>query len=532
MNTRRLTIFFTRPWTWFFIVYLSALLMSWIVTAILATPEQQHKYQKLFTIETEEGEGKISYFHLRPDAATTALPVVMLHDNLHQAEALVPLAEMMIKQGFEVIIPDYPGYGFTDYSDSHSLDEKARSVEKVLLELNISEFHLMGHGLGGAVAFYLQEQENLQAASLALLSAKGVLDVYLLGNHALNRSLLFLQFPVYWAAKNLTPHFGWIDYMSVNHSTISSTFEMDLRPISEMMLNFEQPAYILHGRDDHYVDLRTAEEHNRLLAQSELEILEGNQSIFSDEAGLISQYLAVFYKKVESGEALTRSSASQERIRASNKPFAAGDTSPLSGVSLLVILSLLAFTTFVSEDIACIGAGLLVAKGLLPFIPAAAACFLGILMADVTIYWLGRLVGSPMLTWIPFRWMINEEDVRKADDIFKESGLAIIFASRFIPGTRFPTYFSAGMIKARFSIFLLYFLLAILIWTPLLVGISMILGQQILDYFYLYQDYAVWIFLSFILLIFIAIKYLLPLTTQSGRRIMKVKLERLKRKVN
>lgn len=531
MNTRRLTIIFTRPWTWFFIIYLTALFMSWTLTAIFATPEQKHKYQKLITIETEEVEGTISYFHIHSDVTSPALPVVMLHDNVYQAEALVPLAEMMHKEGYEVIIPEYPGYGFTDFTDSRRLDEKAQSVEVVLDELNISEFHLVAHGLGGAVAFYLQDRGNHKPSSLALLSAKGALDVYLMGNHTLNRSLILLQFPVYWIIKNLTPHFGWIDYIPIGYSSIYSSYEMDLRPVRDMMVNFEQPAYILHGRDDHYIDLRTAIEHNRLLAQSELELLDGNQTIFREKAGPVSQYLAVFFKRAESGEVLTRSGASPERINASNEPFNPGHTSPLSGVSLFMFLLLLAFTTFVSEDIACIGAGLLVAKGLLAFLPAAAACFAGILMADVTIYWLGRLVGSPMLVWIPFRWIINEEDVRKAGDVFKESGLAIIFASRFIPGTRFPTYFSAGMIKARFSLFLLYFLLAILIWTPLLVGISTILGQQILDYFYLYQDYAVWIFISFILLMFIVLKFLLPLTTQSGRRILKVKFERIKRRV-
>ncbi len=50
----------------------------------------------------------------------------------------------------------------------------------------------------------------------------------------------------------------------------------------------------------------------------------------------------------------------------------------------------LAFATFASEDLACIGAGLLVAKGRIAFVPAALACTVGIWVGDVLLFLAGR----------------------------------------------------------------------------------------------------------------------------------------------
>jgi membrane protein DedA with SNARE-associated domain len=73
-------------------------------------------------------------------------------------------------------------------------------------------------------------------------------------------------------------------------------------------------------------------------------------------------------------------------------------------------------------------------------------------------------------------------------------------------------------------------MLAILIWAPCLVGLSYLIGQQIIDYFYVYQDYAVWIFLALLLIIFAGLKVLIPMATKRGRRNMRVKIEKLKRR--
>lgn len=524
---------------WIGAAYVLLLIMSWSLVYFTDTPNLLHKYQKVIETAherdlTEEGDfgesGKISFYHLEADTAE-AKPVLLLHDNFYPAPSLLGLAQELNESGFEVIIPDRPGYSRTTFPDKKKDFRSAtKSISRLLDHLDIQEYHLIAHADGGPLAFYLTDERQHEPKSLVLLSASGVEELKLLGNHTLNRSLLTLQFPVYWFIDYLIPHFGWFYQTPYQYHALQTAYESDFRPVRNMILEFENPVKVIHGKQDNYIPVQNAEELHRLLPQSELTLIDSDHLLFQIEQGLIAELITEFMTKSEAGENVARSDVSDERRELSEESFEDGHTASLTGLALILMLTLLAMTTLVSEDIACIGAGLLVAKGVLGFFPAMAACIAGILIADITIYWLGRWVGSPMLRWVPFRWFIEEEDVRDAEDLFRESGLAIIFLSRFLPGTRFPTYFSAGMIRARFNLFLLYFMIAVLVWTPIIVGLSILIGQTLIDYLDVYQEYAVWILIGLILFIFLIIKYMMPLITKSGRRSVNIRIERAKRK--
>ena len=66
------------------------------------------------------------------------------------------------------------------------------------------------------------------------------------------------------------------------------------------------------------------------------------------------------------------------------------------GASASVLLAVLFFGTFVSEDAACILAGTLVASGAASFPLTLSACGLGIFVGDVGLYWLGRGFGPKL----------------------------------------------------------------------------------------------------------------------------------------
>jgi membrane protein DedA with SNARE-associated domain len=245
---------------------------------------------------------------------------------------------------------------------------------------------------------------------------------------------------------------------------------------------------------------------------------EGNHFSIKEKPDLYAESILNFIGDAESDLLKTRETADSERIAKAEEIFDRKNIAPLSGFSLMFILILLVLFPLISEDMACIGAGLLVAKGVIGFFPATAACFTGIFLADVATYALGRWVGNPVLKWIPFRWIIKEKDLIRAEDLFEIRGMEIIFASRFIPGIRLPAYLLSGMIKARFSLFIGYFVLSILIYTPLLVGLAALFGQPLLDLFIKYQDYAIILLIVAALLILGIYKVLLPLLTVRGRR--------------
>ena len=148
-------------------------------------------------------------------------------------------------------------------------------------------------------------------------------------------------------------------------------------------------------------------------------------------------------------------------------------------VETFAIVLSLAAATLVSEDAACIAAGVLVAEGRLGFFPATIACFVGITAGDLILFIAGRLLGRRVLGWrFPARW-ITPGALQAAADWLDRRGAVVVLASRFAPGTRLATYFAAGMLRTRARRFALWFTLAAAVWTPLVVGMSAFAGGQV-----------------------------------------------------
>ncbi len=200
------------------------------------------------------------------------------------------------------------------------------------------------------------------------------------------------------------------------------------------------------------------------------------------------------------------------------------------GLALFMVVVLLALATFVSEDLACIGAGLLVADGRLGFGWAALACFAGIFVGDVGLFLAGKLLGRAALHWPPFRWVLTPEKVERGCAFFERRGLTLIAASRFLPGARLPTYFAAGVLGTPILTFSLYFALAAVVWTPLLVGIAAVAGTQIQEYL---PGTGAGPGLLAVLLVVVALLFfarLIPrLMTHRGRRLLRGRWQRWRR---
>lgn len=195
----------------------------------------------------------------------------------------------------------------------------------------------------------------------------------------------------------------------------------------------------------------------------------------------------------------------------------------------LLVLYILAIilASFMSEDLACIGAGMMVANGVMAFWPAAFGAIAGIYIGDFTLYFAGRFLGRSIFTVVPFKWFITEETVNTSVRWFNAKGPYLLFASRFIPGSRFPIYLTAGILKTSFWKFVFYFGLTVLIWTPIFVWISVFAGNEIFTLYEKYDDYAVFIAIGAVVLLFLLYKVLLPLFTVQGRRLVWSRIRKL-----
>ena len=446
--------------------------------------------------------------------------LVLLHGSPVASTSLTPLMAELNGQA-RLIVPDLPGFGgstlrIADYSTrSH-----ARNTLDLLDHLGIEEAHLLGYSMGGGVALQMVKIAPDRVKSIALVSSIGVQELELLGDYTLNHAVHGLQLVALALLQEGVPHFGILDRFPLNRSHARNFFDTDQRPFRRYLRELEHPTLIVHGTDDFLVPYAAAREHYRLVPQSILLPLEGGNHItVIREPQRVAPGVIDFLRRVESGGVPQRDEA-VERLALAAEPFRWHR--PVEGAwrGALLMMILLALATFVTEDLTCIGAGLLVSRGAIGFFPATLACLMGILLGDVLLYLAGRWFGPPALRRAPLKWMIKPHQVERCAAFFQRQGPALVFATRFVPGTRLPTYFATGMFRAPFWKFVGWFLLAAAIWTPLLVGLAHWIGGPLLDWFAGFGRYALLGLGAVVFLLWMILRIGVPMFTHRGRRLL------------
>lgn len=460
-----------------------------------------------------------------PDA-----PVVLL---LHGSPVPGPTWEEMrphFPEHWRIISPDLPGFGgSTREIPDYSARAHARYTLDLLDHLGITEVHAIAYSQGGAVALRMAQADPARLRSLVMLSSVGVQELELLGDYGLNHALHGAQLALLWALQELTPHFGLLDNFPLNTAYARNFYDTDLRPLRRILEEFQAPMRIVHGRDDALVPVAAAHEHHRIVPQSDLVLLDGGHLLLFFEPQRIAALCAEFITAVEVGTSPTRTEATPTRLAAAARPFDENGSSAAHGLTLVILIALLALSTLILEDLACIVAGFLVANGTLTFGWAVFACALGIFVGDIALYLLGRFVGKPLLRHRPFCWMLPPMAEERAERWFRQRGPAIILITRFLPGTRLGTYFAAGVLKQPFLKFLAYFGIAAAIWTPLLILLAREIGAGLIGFYSTYKVWALPIFAGAGLLIYAIIQIGLPAFTWRGRRHLLGRWKRLTR---
>jgi membrane protein DedA with SNARE-associated domain len=200
----------------------------------------------------------------------------------------------------------------------------------------------------------------------------------------------------------------------------------------------------------------------------------------------------------------------------------------LAGLPNWAALLAIVFATFVSEDLTCIGAGVFAARGDLPAWQAIGAAGFGIWIGDLGLYGLGHAFGRPALRRAPLKWLAHEEDVEKSARWFANRGARVILATRFVPGSRLPTYVAAGAMRTGFLAFALYTAIAVALWSPLLGGAAFWLGREALRWAEIYQRWALPIVAGAVAGLYLSFKFVVPAFTWRGRRMIVSRWRRLR----
>ncbi len=177
----------------------------------------------------------------------------------------------------------------------------------------------------------------------------------------------------------------------------------------------------------------------------------------------------------------------------------------------------IALATLITEDLATIFAGILAGNGLLSLFWAATGSLAGVLGGDFGLYVIGYFGGMPILKRAPFKWLISEDRVSQGAELFQKHGGKIIFSSRLLPGSRFPIYLAAGIVRYPFWKYFLLLNTACILSTAILLYLSMKLGKVLLDYLKVYETYAIPVLLAVILIIWLIVKFTEILATRQSR---------------
>ncbi|MEO8024992.1 MAG: alpha/beta fold hydrolase [Bryobacteraceae bacterium] len=516
------------------VIYLVALAASHYLRSQLPAPPLEPG-QKGRAVKTAVNDAirnpsiRLAYRDFAAERPGDRLPLVLIHGSPGEGR-IFRLFVSKYGGSRRLIVPDLPGFGTSEsVVPDYSFRSHATYVWELLDALGIPKAHLLGFSMGGGVVLHMARQHPERVASITMLSAIGVQEMELLGDYTLNHvihgaqlfGLKFLQIGV--------PRFGSWNDGDLGVGYARNFYDSDQRPLRGILQHYDGAMLILHGEVDPLVPVEAAREHARLAPQSELKLLSKDHfMVFQDPRPLIDP-IQDFLARVESDTARTRQTADPDRLALAAAPMDARHWPKPGFVTLFVLFLGLALATFVSEDLACISAGVLVAEGRVGFIFAAGACLVGIVVGDLLLFLAGRWIGRAAVRRAPLRWFIDEARLRKASEWLQRNGAAVIFVSRFTPGTRLPTYVAAGVLHTPFWKFAGYFVIAASLWTPLVVAASAGLGMPLMRSGVL-DRWPLWakLLLGGAVML-VVVRLSAALTTYRGRRGLAGKWKRMRR---
>jgi pimeloyl-ACP methyl ester carboxylesterase/membrane protein DedA with SNARE-associated domain len=511
-----------RRWgRWLLLLYVTLLVASHLVERLRAPAPIPAHLERVHVSAVQDraevdGTVRITYLAWGDPRAPT---VILLHGSPGAAGVMAGVGDLLA-DGYHVIAPDLPGFGSSTLRiPDYSIVAHASYLQQLLDSLGIERAHLVGFSMGGGVALELADEAPERVRSLTMLSAIGVQELELLGDYHLNHAIHGVQLAGLWLLHEAVPHFGTLRGGFLNVPYARNFYDTDQRPLRDILRRYAGPMLIIHGVEDPLVPADAAREHARIVPQAELLMLDEDHFMTFMRPGIVATPLRAFIDRVEAGAAPTQATASAERVAAATAPFDPSSVPPREGFALAIVLVLISVATLVSEDVATISAGLMVARGSITFLQGTGAALVGIFIGDLLLFLAGRYLGAPALARAPLRWFIRPAEVERSRVWFRHKGPLLVLVSRFVPGSRLPTYVAAGALRMPFPVFAFWFLLASIVWTPTLVALSVAFGTE-LNRLLGPDAPPVWPWLLGVLAFVVLIRLVLRLATWRGRRLL------------
>jgi membrane protein DedA with SNARE-associated domain len=134
------------------------------------------------------------------------------------------------------------------------------------------------------------------------------------------------------------------------------------------------------------------------------------------------------------------------------------------------------FLTFIHEDAAILAAGFSKVEYGLPLLYAYVPVYLGIVVGDVIIYWLGRLAQSSK--WLKSK--IIGPKVERVNLWLNTHLVRVLVVCRLTPGLLFPTFVACGWFKIPFWRFATVSIIAGAVYSSIVLTIIILFGDLVL----------------------------------------------------
>jgi membrane protein DedA with SNARE-associated domain len=127
-------------------------------------------------------------------------------------------------------------------------------------------------------------------------------------------------------------------------------------------------------------------------------------------------------------------------------------------------------------------AGFLAARGQLSLFWAIVAGTLGSVVGAIILYYVGLWAGEPVVRVFIRRygryWLLSEADLDRTIAFFEKRGEAVVLFARVIPIFRSVISLPAGTSRMPMGKFLLFTTIGAAIWTTVLAGAGVVLGEN------------------------------------------------------
>lgn len=476
-----------------------------------------------------------------PGDERTRLPVILLHGcPSGGGDDFERFAPAVAARGSVIFAPDLPSSGASGRdAPTYSILATARLMLAAMDELGIERAHIVGWSQGGGTGIHLAHLAPDRVASLTLLASIGAQDTEGSGDYFFEHFKYRLgHFFIAWLPEAI-PHFGLLGSREARWTLLRPFMDTDLRPMREIMRSLRTPTLILHGRHDFLVPAWAAEKHHEYIGPSTLVMLDadhfmpiapampGNQDERHRQFRQTADHLLAFLAQHEAPRAgpLSPSAAilcpADAHITEKLGGFKIGHGTPWWAVVVAIFIA-----AMVSEDLTIITVGLLIVSQSIDWGVALVGCFIAVVVGDLSLWMLGRTLGRRVLKWPFIGRAINEQSLEKWARLLDKHTGKTVMLSRCLPGTRLPTFIAAGMLSKKPHIFFFWVAFAAFLWTPFLLGMTMLVGPSLLDFFKT-LFHGPWAIVAAIIVLYAAIRLVEYETTEQGRDRLKADLKRL-----